>query len=229
MDGVLTALAAFYGPLASPPADLFAFFVWEVVSARALPARRDIAWQALRRIPALTPDAMFRAPKDDLKTALDGLGAFEERLEALRGGSGHFRRHRELPRVVAGPLLRATRALRDIPHLTASSQVRALVFAGGHGLPAVDDQVARVVGRLHGVTAGAGPVRRRQARRRLVTAFGRDRDRLAPALVLLGHHAAQACNEHAPHCTVCPLRTGCASASGTVPCIVGSDPIQART
>lgn len=222
MDGVLTALAAFYGPLASPPGELFAFFVWEVVSARALPARRDIAWLALRRLPALTPDAMFRAPKDDLKTALEGLGAFEERLEALRAGSGHFRRHRDLPRVVAGPLLRATRALRDIPHLTASSQVRALHFAGGHGLPAVDDQVARVIGRLHGLTVPAGPVRRRQARQRLAAAFGHTRERLTPALVLLGHHAAQACLEHAPHCTVCPLRTGCASASGTVPSLGGS-------
>ena len=84
MDGVLTALAAFYGPLASPPRDLFAFFVWEVVSARTLPARRDIAWQAIRRIPALTPDAMFRVPKDDLKAAIEGLGAFDERQEALR-------------------------------------------------------------------------------------------------------------------------------------------------
>ena len=99
-DGVLTALAAFYGPLAPPPRDLFAFFVWEIVSARALPARRDMAWQAVKRIPALTPDAMFRAPKDDLKAAIEGLGGFEERLDALRAGGGHFRRHRELPRRV---------------------------------------------------------------------------------------------------------------------------------
>ena len=210
MDGVLTALAAFYGPLASPPADLFQFFVWEVVSARALPARRDIAWQALRRIPALTPDAMFRAPKDDLKAAIDGLGAFEERFDALRSGSGHFRRHRELPDVVAGSLARAARALRDVPHLTPSSQLRALFFAGGHAVPAVDDQVARVIGRLRGVTAPAGPRRRRLARRALATAFGRDRDRLGQALVLLGHHAGHACVEHAPHCAVCPLRSGCA-------------------
>jgi len=209
MDEVLTALSAFYGPLAPPPRDLFAFFVWDVVSVRALPARRDIAWQALKRIPALTPDAMFRAPKDELKTAIEGLGAFEERLDALRAGSGHFRRHRDLPATVAGPLLRATRALRDVPHLTESAQVRALFFAGGHALPAVDDQAARVVGRLRGVTAPAGPRRRRAARQHLRTAFGRDRDRLAQALVLLGHHASQACLEHAPHCTVCPLKGGC--------------------
>jgi len=222
MDGVLTALAAFYGPLASPPRDLFAFFVWEVVSARALPARRDIAWQALRRIPALTPDAMFRAPKDEVKAAIAGLGAFEERFDALRSGSGHFRRHRELPDVVAGSLVRATRALGDVPHLTPSSRLRALVFAGGHAVPAVDDQVARVIGRLGGVTAPAGPRRRRVARQALAASFGRDRDRLAQALVLLGHHAGHACVEHAPHCTVCPLRSGCASASGTVPILGGS-------
>ncbi len=209
-DGVLTALAAFYGPLAPPPRDLFAFFVWEIVSARALPARRDMAWQAVKRIPALTPDAMFRAPKDDLKAAIEGLGAFEDRLEALRAGSGHFRRHRDLPVVVAGPLLRATRALRDVPHLSPSAQVRALFFAGGHAVPAVDDQTARVVARLAGVTAPVGPRRRRAARQQLQSAFGRDRDRLAQALVLLGHHGGQACVEHAPHCTVCPLRTGCA-------------------
>jgi adenine-specific DNA glycosylase len=200
MDGVLTALAAFYGPLAPPPRDMFAFFVWEIVSARALPARR---------IPALTPDAMFRAPKDDLKAALEGLGGFEERLDALRAGSGHFRRHRDLSEIVAGPLLRATRALRDVPHLTPSAQVRALFFAGGHALPAVDDQTARVVARLAGVTAPAGPRRRRAARQHLQSAFGRDRDRLAQALVLLGHHAGHACVEHAPHCTVCPLKAGC--------------------
>jgi len=121
-DGVLTALAAFYGPLAPPPKDLFAFFVWDVISTRALPARRDIAWQALRRLPALTPDAMFRAPKDDLKAAIDGLGAFEDRLESLRAGSGHFRRHRDLSDRVAGPMLGAARALADVPHLSPSAR-----------------------------------------------------------------------------------------------------------
>jgi adenine-specific DNA glycosylase len=87
--------------------------------------------------------------------------------------------------------------------------VRALFFAGGHALPAVDDQTARVVARLAGLTAPAGPRRRRAARKHLQAAFGRDRDRLARALVLLGHHAGHACVEHAPHCTVCPLTAGC--------------------
>jgi len=212
VNDVLKALAAFYGPLASPPTSLFAFFVWEVVSARTLPARRDIAWQALRRLPALTPDAMFRASKDDLKAAIDGLGAFEERLEALRAGSGHFRRHRDLPEVVAGPLGRAVRALADVPHLTPSARLRALVCAGGHAVAAADDAVARVVTRYAGLVARPGAPRRRRARHYLAAALPRDAHSIGAALVLLGHHAAHACLEHAPHCGVCPLSRECVSA-----------------
>ncbi len=210
MDGVPGALAAFYGPLAAPPRDLFAFFVWDVISARALPARRDIAWLALKRLPALTPDAMFRASKEDLKAAIESLGGFDERLEALRAGSGHFKRHRDLPERVSGPLRGAVRALRDVPHLTPAAQVRALLYAGGHPLAAADDGVARVVSRLHGRPPTSSAATRRFARRTLAAAFGRDRDVLGHNLVLLGHHASRACVEHAPHCGVCPLRDGCA-------------------
>lgn len=213
MDGALNALAAFYGPLAPPPRELFAFFVWELVSARTLPARRDIAWQALRRLPALTPDAMFRASKDDLKGVLEPLGGFEERLDALKAGSGHFRRHRDLASVVAGPLPGAVRALRDVPHLTPASRLRALLFAGGHAVPVADDAVARVVARLHGAPPSGGVARRRFARRQLAAVLGRDPERLGRAAVLLGHHAAQACVDLAPHCGVCPLRPECAWAA----------------
>ena len=96
------ALATFYGPLAPPPRDLFGFVVWEVLSARALPSRRDIAWLALKRLPALTPDAMFRAPRGDLQAALAMLPGRDERLDELRAASGHLRRHRDLDQVVAG-------------------------------------------------------------------------------------------------------------------------------
>lgn len=213
MRASLAALTRFYGPLAAPPHDLFALFVWEVISARTLPARRDIAWQALRRLPALTPDAMFRASKDDLKAAIEGLGAFEERCDALKQGAGHFRRVRRLPERVATGLGPAVRALRDLPHLTPAGRLRALFFAGGYAVPAADDAVARVVTRFHGTTATPGARRRRTARRLLAAEFAGDREALALALVHLAHHAAQCCVEQAPHCGVCPLHAGCASAT----------------
>jgi len=211
MDGLLAPLRAFYGPLAPPPRELFAFFVWDVVSARTLPARRDLAWQAIKRLPALTPDAMFRASKADLEQALAPVGAVEQRIEQLKNGSGHFRRHRDLAQRVSGPLPGAVRALADVPHLSPPARVRALLFAGGHALAPVDDGVARVLGRVRGVTGPKARVRR-ETRRWLFQACRGDRDLLGDAVVLLAHHAGQACPDQAPHCTVCPLAPDCAHA-----------------
>jgi len=216
MDGVLGALRAFYGPLAPPPKELFAFFVWEVVSARTLPARRDLAWQALRRLPALTPDAMFRAAKDDLETALAAVGSVEQRIEALKHGSGHFRRHRDLANRVAGPLLGAARALALVPHLSPPARTRALLWAGGHAVAPVDDALARVLARLQGLAPGPKARVRRMARRLLSAACEGEREKLAEAVVVLGHHAAHACSD-APHCTVCPLAAGCRHAQRASP------------
>lgn len=218
MEGVLGALRAFYGPLAPPPQELFAFFVWDVVSARALPARRDLAWQALKRLPALTPDAIFRASKHDLETALAAVGAVEQRIEALKNGSGHFRRHRDLADRVHGPLLGAARALAQVPHWSTSTRSRALLFAGGHSIAPVDDALARVLARLHGLAPGPKARVRRAARRHLLAACHGEHERLAEAVVVLGHHATHACAD-VPHCTVCPLAASChhAALSSTRP------------
>lgn len=215
MDGVLGPLRAFYGPLAPPPRELFAFFVWEVVSARALPARRDLAWQALRRLPALTPDAMFRASQDDLEMALGAVGLVAERIEALKHGSGHFRRHRDLADRVSGPLLGAARALAHVPHLSPSARTRALLFAGGHTIAPVDDALARVLARLHGLATGPKARVRRATRRHLMAACRGEREQLAEAIVVLAHHATHACAD-APHCSVCPLAAGCQHAHRAV-------------
>lgn len=209
MVGVVASLRAFYGPLAPPPQELFALFVWDVVSARTLPARRDLAWQALKRVPALTPDAMFRASKADLEGALSAVGAVEKRIEALKNGSGYFRRHRALAARVKGPLAGAVRALVDVPHLSPGARIRALLFAGGHALAPVDDEVARVLARWQGFASRSTARVRREGRRRLFQACHGERDRIAEAVVALAHHAAHACLEHAPHCAVCPLAGQC--------------------
>jgi endonuclease III len=208
MGEVLGPLRAFYGPLAPPPKDLFAFFVWEVVSARTLPARRDLAWQALKRLPALTPDAMFGASKDDLEAALAVVGSVAQRIEALKNGSGHFRRHRDLADRVTGPLLGAARALALVPHLSRSAQRRALLIAGGHAVAPVDDGLARVLARLEGFPVSPKARARRAARRRLDAACRGEREKIAEAILVLGHHAVHACGD-APHCAVCPLAEAC--------------------
>jgi len=214
MREALDALAAFYGPLAPPPRDLFGFVVWEILSARTLPSRRDIAWTALKRLPALTPDAMFRASKVDLQAALAMLPARDLRIDDLRAASGHLRRHRDLDQVVAGPLRRALRALADVPALEASARVRALLFAGGHAVAPVDPGITRVVARLHGLHHDRPAARRRLSRSRLAADCRGQIDLLRQAAVVLPHHAAHACAEALPHCAVCPIAPGCRYAAG---------------
>ena len=85
LEGLLARLQQFYGALASPPADPFTLFVWEVLSVHSTPRKRDAALVALKRIRALTPDAMWRAPQKKLEESVKLAGPyFENRLQALR-------------------------------------------------------------------------------------------------------------------------------------------------
>jgi len=217
MRDLVDALGAFYGPLAPPPRDLFGFVAWEILSAKTLPSRRDIGWTALRRLPALTPDAMFRAAKAELQEALLMLPARDERIDDLRAASGHLRRQRDLGQVVAGPLRGAIRALAGVPALSAPARVRALIFAGGHAVAPVDDGILRVVARLDGLADPRPRRLRRLARARLAAACAGQLDPLRQATVLLGHHAHHACAEASPHCGVCPLAARCRFAAAHPP------------
>ncbi|MGD9901892.1 MAG: hypothetical protein AB7U83_00375 [Vicinamibacterales bacterium] len=209
MRALAAALDRFYGPLAPPPRDLFGFVAWEIVSARTLPARRDIGWAALKRLPALTPDALFRAAKTDLLQALAMLPGRDERIDELRAASGHMRRHRDLEAVISGPLRGAVRALADVPGLTPSARVRALLVVGGHYVSPVDEGIVRVVARLDGLTHPRPRGLRRLTRSRLGAGCAGDLEQLRHVTLVLGHHAGHACAETAPHCGVCPLATGC--------------------
>src|SRR5205807_1032171 len=86
---LLGALRKFYGVLPSPPHDPFTLFVWEVLSVHSTSRKRDAAMAALKRIPAMTPDAMWRAPAKKLEQSVMLAGPYSEnRLQALRSGSG---------------------------------------------------------------------------------------------------------------------------------------------
>lgn len=204
-------LHAFYGAVPAPPKDLFAFFVWEVLSRDVLPARRDLAWQALHRIPALTPDAMFRAAPKKLVEAVALIGsARDERLDLLRKGVAELRRYREIATRVERPqsMRDALRALQRVTPLDRPARHRALLFVAGFRMMPVDRGIARVAVRL-GLTSSERAGRTRRALAALLPA---DLDAYRAAAVYLGHHASHACAAVAPHCHVCPLRLECPSA-----------------
>lgn len=211
---MIHALREFYGLQPSPPGELFQFLVWEIVSDHALPARRDLAWQALRRLPALTPDAMFRAPARELLDAVGIAGAHrEEKVEQLRTLVGEFRRHRNLLDTDAlsrTSLLAAARALGRVEHVSRAIRGRALLFSLGHPVLPIDDDVNRVVSRLMGT-----PDNRRHAAARhwLAAALAREASSHRDGIVYLRHHAHHTCLKAGPHCGVCPLRPSCGFAA----------------
>jgi len=221
------ALREFYGLQPTPPSNLFQFLVWEILSQDSVPARRDLAWHALRKIPALTPDATFRAPAKELLDAVGLAGPHrEEKLEQIRATAGEIKRHRDLldaDALKAARLLSARRALARLEHLDTGIQRRALLFSAGYLTMPVDAAIGRVVSRLVGepIASPAGPPsmpfsrdsRRAERRARvwLVNHLPHDVDAFRDAVVYLRHHAQHTCVPIGPHCHICPLRDECQS------------------
>jgi endonuclease III len=228
LRAAIHSLRSFYGLLPAPPDDLFQFFVWEILSEGSLPARRDLAWHALRKMPALTPDAMFRAPAKALLEAVALGGPYrDEKVERLRATVDIFKRHRErlhADAVKRAGLLGGARALQTLAHVDRAVRARAWLFAVGVLILPVDDHLSRVVNRLMGTrdTASASVARSRTrdvnrvrsaARRWLAARLPREIGAYREALVYLRHHGQHTCLAVAPHCTVCPLRVDCPSAN----------------
>jgi endonuclease III len=207
----VTRLERFYGPLPSPPQDPFMVFVWEVLSAQGtIGQRRDAAMAALRRLPALTPDSVARAPKGKLEAAILLTGSYvEQRLRALLAGADAFRRNPELPRLIRGRLVVARRAIAPLPLPGDGGIRRMLLFAGDHLVLPVDSRMARVGARL--ALSGSSTDVRKTARRirRAARGLAPHPDAYRRTYLYLSHHGAATCTEGDPHCTVCPLLGEC--------------------
>lgn len=207
-DRLLARLQRFYGLLPQPPRDPFAFFVWETLSARTTPARRDRAFAALRRVPALTPDAVIRTPLPKLAEVIALAGPYmDERLAAIRAGAETFRRSAALRSLALQRLATARRAAAALPQMERVAARRFLLFTIGRvGLPP-DPRLVRVGRRL----GFGGDERGRRGDRavvRALTMLAGQLDDCRRTYLYLAHHADATCTA-APHCTVCPLRDDC--------------------
>lgn len=211
LGALLKALEKFYGALPTPPRDPFTLFVWEVLSVHSTPRKRDVALAALKRIPALTPDAMWRAPQKKLQDTVALAGPYtEQRMRALRTGVDLFRRAPRLPAVIRGPLPAARRALEPLPQLGETGAHRMLLFAAGHAILPVDARVSRVGRRLgYGDASDDFRTQARSVRQALERELPPEVDAFRRAFVYLSHHGAATCSESEPHCTVCPLLNEC--------------------
>ncbi|MGH9349118.1 MAG: hypothetical protein ACRD26_17825 [Vicinamibacterales bacterium] len=207
-------LRAFYGALPVAPSLPFAVYVWEVLSVGTTPAHRDAAFAALKRIPALTADAVARLPQAKLEAAVGLAGPMkDERVRALRAGADVFRRTPSLPADLAGTPRRALRAARRLPHLSRASALRVVLYSGGAPVLPLDEHAVRVAARL-GYAAGTDESLRPArvlslVRQALTREAGREPAALSTLSQYLTHHGLSTCTDAAPHCTVCPLAHDC--------------------
>jgi endonuclease-3 len=211
LDTILNALQKFYGALTPPPRDPFTLFVWEVLSVHSTPRKRDSALAALKRIPAMTPDSMWRAPQKKLEQSVTLAGPYtENRLQALKTGAELFRRSPDLPAIIRGPLPAARRALKPLPQLGEAGAHRMLLFAAGHPILPVDARVSRVGRRLgYGQTGGDFKKQARSVQDALTHELPATADACRRAFLYLSHHGGATCTERDPHCPVCPLLKDC--------------------
>ena len=198
-------LERFYGPLPQPPDDAFALYVWEVLGIHTTASRREVAMNALRRIPALTPDSMSKVARMKLENAVALAGPYrEERLRALNAGVDVFRRNPDLPRRLLGEDAEAAEAVDRLPHLTAVSGQWLLLFAGRQARLPDDPNLLRVLARLG------------TDRERLAAELGGVLTAVRRAALYLSHHGQATCVATDPVCRICPLRASCPFARGAV-------------
>jgi endonuclease-3 len=211
LERLLAELESFYGRLPTPPADPFTLFVWEVLSVHSTPRKRDAALGALKRVRALTPDAMWRVAQKKLEESVALAGPYlEQRVRALRSGVDVFRRSPKLPAIIRGPLPAARRALKGLPRMGEGGAYRMLLFAAAHPVLPVDARLSRVARRLGYGGQHAHLTRSARAIRTALSAeLTGTLDVCRRAFVYLDHHAAATCTEGDPHCRVCPLLPDC--------------------
>ncbi len=170
---------------------------------------------ALRRIPALTPDSIWRAPRKRVEEAVRLAGAyFDQRMGALRTAVDLFRRDPRLHKALRGPLPRARRAVDRLPRSGGAAGChRLLLFGGDHLVFPVDAGVQRVAERLglSEVSASTDNPRRavRSIRRAIAAHLPASPDAYRRAFIYLSHHSSATCTEADPHCAVCPLLLDC--------------------
>jgi endonuclease-3 len=211
IEGLVDRLQTFYGRLPAPPTDPFTLFVWEVLSVHSTPRKRDASLAALKRIRALTPDAMWRAAQKKLEDSVALAGPYlEQRIKALRTGVDRFRRTPDLAKAIRGPLTTARRALKGLPQMGEAGAYRMLLFAADQPVMPVDVRIVRVAARLgFAETLKDFTKTARSVREALSARLPPDAAAYRRAFLYLNHHGAVTCTEADPHCTVCPLLGDC--------------------
>ncbi|MBE3590040.1 MAG: endonuclease [Firmicutes bacterium] len=213
-----TLLAAF-GPQRWWPAAT----VWEIVAGAIL--AQGTAWRQVEAALALMkerglmePERILEADDDALHAALRPAGYFRRKAERLRLAAAEVERFGSLAGWLDAARRLADDALRrrflELPGVGPETADDLLLYAAGRAAFVADTYARRIGARL-----GWFPpdVRYEDARAAMMAAWRASTTEWAELHALLVELGKRHCRARRPDCAVCPLRAGCAHATGRAP------------
>jgi endonuclease III len=211
---VLAYLRKLYGR-PRPPAvtDPFALILYENVAYLADDARRDRAFEALKRNIGLSPARILAAPSAALREiASEGIIP-DQTVDKLRsiaaiavedfGG--------DVSTVTHLPFAQAKKVLKKFPSIGEPGAEKVLLFARAAPVLALDSNGLRVLLRLGFGTEDKSYAKSyRSAQEAAAEQLERDCDWQIELHQLLRRHGQELCTRSQPRCEVCLLRIDCA-------------------
>jgi endonuclease-3 len=214
LPGGLAALRKLYGKPDRPAwTDPFQLILYENVAYLASDARRDQAFELLKKHTGLRPEEILAAPPATLREiAGRGIlpaGTAEKLREIARIAVEEF--GGDLAPALRLPQREAIRELRKFPSIGEPGAEKILLFTGARPILALESNGLRVLLRL-----GFGNEERsyaksyRSAQEAASAEIPESGDARIEAHLLLRRHGQELCKRNHPRCDACPLRPECA-------------------
>jgi endonuclease-3 len=213
---LIARLQKHYGAPDLPPArGPFELVIWENACYLMPNERRAEVFEGLRRQVGLTPDAIFKAPKDVL-LPLAQRGGMRPETRVFRWQEiARITREQfggDLDQILQWPYPKAKKALKLFPTIGDPGAEKILMFCGAaDGLP-LESNGLRVLTRI-----GYGRVHLknyvamyRSVQEAIAPELPKDAPALARAHLLLREHGKTLCRDASPQCFECPLENMCA-------------------
>jgi hypothetical protein len=196
---VVERLAEAFGVPPSPPAGTpFEQVLFDVASYLVSDERRLQVHRRLAREVGVTPEAVLRAPREDLLGAVEGGGMKPEmRADRVREAAAVAQQIGDLDAAARAPLAQAVRTFAKFPSIGVPGAEKILLFAGAHAVPALESNGLRS-------SAWASPPRAVPTRRRTA-------------------RSAEPCSQRAPRTSASgAARTSCSAATARTSAVAAS-------
>jgi len=193
--------------------DPFEIIVFDNIAYLVDDARREAAFDLLRKTVGLKPVDIVAAPAEKVisATKLGGIHP-EPRAHRLKESAQIVLNDfgGDLDQALKLPLAKAIKALRQFPSIGEPGAEKILLFTRTQPILALESNGLRVMLRL-----GFGEEKKnysasyKSVREAVVDQIGPDCDYLIEAHQLLRHHGKEICKTTNPHCDACPITRYC--------------------